>query len=83
SYTISDRGTFLSFADKIDLVILSGEDELLFNPYGIIAVNPKKHPHVKYTHSMTLINWFISPEAQKLIGEFKKNGHVLFFPNAK
>jgi tungstate transport system substrate-binding protein len=82
AYSIADRGTFLSLSGKIDLIILSGKDTRLYNPYGIIAVNPEKHPHVKFSQSMALINWFVSPGAQKLIGEFKKNDHVLFFPNA-
>jgi len=81
-YVLSDRGTYLSYKDKIDLEILSEGDPLLFNPYGIIAVNPATHSHVKYMEAMQLIAWMTSIEGQKIIGEFKANGEVLFFPNA-
>ena len=70
-YVLSDRGTYLSYKDKIDLEILSEGDPLLFNPYGIIAVNPAIHPHVKYMEAMQLIAWMTSVEGQKIIGEYK------------
>lgn len=81
-YTLVDRGTYIAYEEKVDLVILSEGDERLFNPYGIIAVSPAKHPHVKYLHAMALIGWITSVEGQKVIGEFKKNGKVLFYPSA-
>ncbi|MDD4362888.1 MAG: substrate-binding domain-containing protein [Atribacterota bacterium] len=81
-YVLADRGTYLATKDKLDLVILSEGDARLFNPYGIIAVNPAVHPHVKYMEAMQLIAWITSIEGQKIIGEFKVQGEVLFFPNA-
>jgi tungstate transport system substrate-binding protein len=82
AYTISDRGTFLAYRPKIDLIIVSQGDTNLYNPYGVIAVNPGMHPQVKYVKAMTLIGWLTSPECQKMIGEFKKEGEVLFHPDA-
>ena len=81
-YCLTDRGTFIALGKKLDLVILCEGDERLFNPYGIIAVNPSRHPHVNYVHAMAFIGWVTSPEGQAIIGEFKKNGKVLFHPNA-
>jgi tungstate transport system substrate-binding protein len=82
AYCLVDRGTYIAYKKKIKLVILCERDKRLFNPYGIIAVNSKKHPHVKHKYSLALINWITSPEAQKIIGEFKKNGETLFHPSA-
>ena len=82
AYTISDRGTFLAYRPKIDLVIISEGDNALYNPYGVIAVNPARHPQVNYVKAMALIGWLTSPECQKMIGEFKKGGEVLFHPDA-
>ena len=82
AYTISDRGTFHAYRSKIDLIIISEGDKNLYNPYGVIAVNPERHPQVKYVKAMTLIGWLTSPECQKMIGEFKKEGEVLFHPDA-
>jgi tungstate transport system substrate-binding protein len=82
AYTLVDRGTYIVYEDKISLVILSEGDERLHNPYGIIAVSPDKHPHVNYIYAMILIGWVTSPEGQKIIGEFNKNGKVLFHTNA-
>jgi tungstate transport system substrate-binding protein len=81
-YVLADRGTYLATKDKIELVILSEGDPRLFNPYGIIAVNPAVHPHVKYMEAMQLIAWMTSIEGQKIIGEYKQQGEVLFFPDA-
>lgn len=83
AYTLIDRGTYLAYKDKIDLVILYEGDEALFNPYGIIAVNPEKHKHVQYEAAMALIEWITSAEGQKLIEDFRKNGEILFRPNAR
>ena len=82
AYTISDRGTFLAYRPKIDLIVISEGDSALYNPYGVIAVNPDRHSQVKYVRTMTLIGWLTSPECQKMIGEFKKGGEVLFHPDA-
>ena len=82
AYTLVDRGTFIAYEEKVELVILCEGDPALFNPYGIIAVNPARHPHAKYAHAMALIGWLTSQEGQKIISEFRKNGKVLFHPNA-
>ena len=82
AYTISDRGTFLAYRSKLDLTIMSEGDPVLYNPYGVIAVNPARHPHVNYVKAMALIGWFTSPECQKIIAAFKKGGEVLFYPDA-
>lgn len=82
AYTMTDRGTYIAYKSKINLPILIEGDKRLFNPYGVIAVNPQKHPHVKYDEVMKFIEWLISPEAQKLIGGFKKDGEALFHPDA-
>jgi tungstate transport system substrate-binding protein len=83
-YTLSDSGTYLKYSDKIDLKILFGrKSKLLYNPYGIIAVNPARQGHVNYIGAMRLIGFMTSPEGQKLIGEFRdKLGNQLFEPLA-
>lgn len=81
-YTLADRGTYLAYKEKIDLPILVEGDEWLFNPYGIIAVNPAKYPHVNYVYSMALIGWVTSVEGQKIIADYKKFGEALFYPTA-
>ncbi len=84
-YTLTDRGTFLSMMDNLpNLEIVFEGDELLANPYGIIPVNPAKHPGVNYEEAMLLVEFFISEEAQEMIGEFGKDtfGQPLFFPDA-
>jgi tungstate transport system substrate-binding protein len=81
-YTLSDRGTYLAYKSKIDLTILSEGDPDLYNPYGVIAVNPEKHPKANYVKAMSLIGWLTSPECQKMISKFKKEGEVLFYPDA-
>ena len=82
AYVLCDRGTFIAYKNKIGLVILSEGDLLLFNPYGIIAVNPDRFPHVKYMEAMQLIAWVTSIEGQKIIREYKIEGEVLFYPVA-
>jgi tungstate transport system substrate-binding protein len=82
AYVLCDRGTFLAYKNKIDLIILSEGDALLFNPYGIMAVNPARYPQVKYLETMQLIAWVTSVEGQKIIGEYKKEGEILFHPMA-
>lgn len=81
-YTMADRGTYLAFRDKIDLVIVYEGDNILYNPYGIIAVNPAKYPHTNYLMAIAFIGWVTSPEGQKIIREYKKFGEVLFKPLA-
>ena len=82
AYTFSDRGTYLAYRSKIDLVIISEGDTTLYNPYGVIAVNPARYPHVNYIKAMALIGWLTSPECQRMIAQFKKGGEVLFHPDA-
>ena len=82
AYILCDRGTFLVYKDKIDLIILFEGDPLLFNPYGIMAVNPALYPQVKYIEAMQLIAWITSVEGQKIIKKYKKGGEVLFHPMA-
>lgn len=82
-YTLADRGTYLAYKNKMDLKVIFEGDKRLFNPYGIIAVNPKKHKHVEYDLAMTYINWITSKDGQKLISEYKVDGEVLFKPSAK
>ncbi len=84
AYTLTDRGTWLAKKDKLDLQILLEGDPLLFNQYGIMAVNLEKHKHAKYKEAMVFINWLTSKEGQDAIAGFKdKNGNNLFIPNAK
>ena len=84
-YTLVDRGTYLALRPSIDLVILVEGDEVLFNPYGVIAVNPEKFPKVNYDLATKFIQWITSVETQKIIGEFgvEKYGQPLFVPNSK
>ena len=82
AYTISDRGTYLAYRRKVNLVIVSEGDPALYNPYGVIAVNPARHPQVKYIDAMMLIGWLTSPECQGMIARFTKEGEVLFHPDA-
>jgi tungstate transport system substrate-binding protein len=86
AYTMTDRATYLSFigGKKISLPVLFEGDPILFNPYGIIAVNPAKYPHVNYVKAMALIGWVTSQEGQKIIKEFGKEkfGRALFTPVA-
>ncbi len=82
AYTLTDRGTYLAYRDKIDLSVLSEGDSRLHNPYGTIAVNPERYPEVNYFGAMELIAWLTSPEGQKIIGDFRKGGELLFHPLA-
>jgi len=82
AYALTDRGTWLSFGNKGKLAILVEGDPQLFNQYGVILVNPDKHPHVKAEDGQAFIDWLISPEGQAAIGEFEINGQQAFFPNA-
>jgi tungstate transport system substrate-binding protein len=82
TYVLSDRGTWLSFKNKGDLQILVEGDKRLFNQYGVILVNPEKHPAVKKELGQEFIDWLLSPEGQKAIANYKINGEQLFYPNA-
>ncbi len=81
-YTIADRGTYIAMKENLDLEILVEGDDQLFNPYGIIAVNPSIHPHVQYEAAMQLIAFFTSIEGQKAIDDFTVSGQQLFYPDA-
>ena len=83
AYTMTDRGTWLAYMDKLPLSIVFEGNPMLFNPYGIIAVNPEKHSDTNIEGAQTFIDWMISSEGQALIGNFKISGKVLFIPNAK
>jgi len=83
AYILSDRGTWLSFKNRGELAIAVEGDKRLFNQYGIMLVNPAKHPSVKKELGQTFIDWVISPEGQKAIAEYKIGGEQLFFPNAR
>lgn len=82
-YILTDRGTWLAFKNRGDLGILVEGDNRLFNQYGVILVNPEKHPHVKKEDGQRFIDWLVSPAGQKAIAEYKIGGEQLFFPNAK
>jgi tungstate transport system substrate-binding protein len=82
AYTLADRGTWLSFKNRGELVIAVEGDQRLFNQYGVILVNPAKHAHVKKELGQTLVDWLISPEGQQAIASYRVNGEQLFFPNA-
>jgi len=82
-YTLTDRGTQIAYSDKVTLNILFEGDSALFNPYHIMAVNPAKHPSVKYELATKYINFVISPQGQKIIADYKKSGQQLFHPDAQ
>ena len=82
AYTLSDRGTWLSFRNPGDLVIAVEGDARLFNQYGVMLVNPARHAHVKLAEGQAFVDWLISAEGQNAIRAFQINGQQLFFPNA-
>jgi tungstate transport system substrate-binding protein len=82
AYVLADRGTWLSFKNKGDLAILVQGDKRLFNQYGVILVNPAKHPHVKKVQGQQFIDWLVSRDGQAAIANYKINGEQLFFSNA-
>ena len=82
AYVLSDRGTWISFKNKGDLVIVVEGDRRLFNQYGVMLVNPAKHPNVKKDLGQQFIDWLVSPEGQKGIASYKINSQQLFYPNA-
>ena len=83
AYTLTDRGTWLSFQNRGDLEIVLEGSPPLFNPYGVIPVNPAKHPHVQFEDAEKFANWLTGPQGQAAIAGFKVNGQQFFFPNAK
>ena len=83
AYILSDRGTWLSFKNRAELTIVVEGDKRLFNQYGIMLVNPAKHPSVKKELGQAFVNWILSPEGQNTIASYKINGQQLFFPNAE
>ncbi|MFC6491215.1 substrate-binding domain-containing protein [Nitratireductor sp. GCM10026969] len=83
AYVLADRGTWLSFENRRDLDVLVEGDNRLFNQYGVILVNPEKHPSVKAEPGQQFIDWLISREGQEAIGEYAIDGEQLFFPNAE
>ena len=86
AYTLADRGTYYAFAlarpANTDLKILCESHQSLHNPYGVIAVNPKRHPRVNFSGAKKYLEWITSPEVQQMIGRYKLGGKVLFHPNA-
>lgn len=82
AYILADRGTWLSFRNRGELVILSSGDPRLFNQYGVMLVNPARHPHVKQDLARAFMNWLVSEEGQAAIAAYRIDGEQLFFPNA-
>ena len=82
AYTLADRGTWLALRRKLDLEILVQGSTPLFNPYGVIAVNPARYPDVNYPGAMALIAWLTSAEGQNTIAAYRVDGQSLFFPVA-
>jgi tungstate transport system substrate-binding protein len=82
AYILTDRGTWLSFRNRQDLRIVVEGDARLFNQYGVMLVNPQRHPHVKAADGQRFIDWILSPAGQRAIASYQINGEQLFFPNA-
>ena len=82
AYTLTDRGTFIAYAEKIGLTLVFEGDKNLNNPYGVIAVNPVRYPHVHYKLAKRFIDFLTNVEGQRIIAGFMKNGQRLFFPSA-
>jgi tungstate transport system substrate-binding protein len=84
AYTLADRGTYLAYKQgKTDLVILFSGEKGLFNPYGVIAVNPKRYPHVRYDLAMRFIEYITGKEGQTVIAQYRIGGEQVFFPSAR
>jgi tungstate transport system substrate-binding protein len=81
-YVLADRGTWLNFKNRADLAVLVEGDNKLFNQYGVMVVNPAKHPHVKASDAQKFVDWVVSPAGQNVIAGYKIGGEQLFFPNA-
>jgi len=82
AYILADRGTWLSFKNRGELTIVVEGDRRMFNPYGVILVNPAKHPHVKQAEGRAFMDWLVSPEGQAAIASYNVGGEQLFFPSA-
>jgi len=82
AYLLADRGTWLSFRNRRNLQVLTEGDKRLFNQYGVMLVNPARHPQVKREDGQAFIDWLVSPAGQKAIADYKIDGEQLFFPNA-
>jgi tungstate transport system substrate-binding protein len=82
AYVLADRATWLAFKNRGDLAIVVEGDKRLYNQYGVMLVNPARHPAVKKDLGQTFIDWMVSPAGQKAIAEYKIGGEQLFFPNA-
>ncbi len=82
AYVLADRGTWLNFKNRGDLKVLVEGDNKLFNQYGVMLVNPAKHPHVKAADGQKFVDWVVSPPGQNVIAAYKIGGEQLFFPNA-
>ncbi|MDO8371895.1 MAG: extracellular solute-binding protein [Polaromonas sp.] len=82
AYVMADRGTWLAFKNRADLAVLVEGDSRLFNQYGVMVVNPAKHPKVKQAEAQKFVDWVISPAGQAAIASYKIGGEQLFFPNA-
>ncbi len=80
AYLLADRGTYLAFRDRIELEVLVEGDAMLRNPYGVIAVNPERNAHVNHAAATAFVDFLVSPEAQRAIGEYRLNGETLFHP---
>ncbi len=83
AYVLADRGTWLSFKNRADLAILVEGDNRLFNQYGVMLVNPAKHPQTKVVEGQKFVDWVVSNAGQAVIASYKIGGEQLFFPNAK
>ena len=83
AYVLADRGTWLNFKNRADLAILVEGDKRLFNQYGVMVVNPAKHPQVKQADAQKFVDWVTSPAGQNVIASYKIGGEQLFFPNAE
>ena len=82
AYLLADRGTWIAFRNRGDLEILVAGDQRLMNQYGVMLVNPDKHPSVKRADGQAFVDWLISAEGQRAIADYKIGGEQLFFPNA-
>ena len=82
-YTLTDRATYAAYKDKTGLDTLIEGDPKMFNPYGVIAVNPQRHPGINAQGAMAFVNWLTSAEGLKVIADFKINGVQMFFPTAR
>jgi tungstate transport system substrate-binding protein len=81
AYALADRGTWLAFRNRGDLAILVEGDTRLFNPYGVMLVNPARHPHVKREAGQKFVDYLVSPAGQAAIRAYRIGGEPVFFPN--